>query len=385
MPHPRKRLIFERIEKEAKFWPVISLVGARQVGKTTLLRNLSRWTYLSFDQLAVAEAARADPASLLKYKTIIDEAQKVPVIFDEIKNEVDSHRKPGSFILSGSVRFSKRTFIRESLTGRTLTLEMHPLSLLEALGKNFNDAKTQTVTRTEFTKHLNKGGMPGIFSVHDQKKVTSYWKALIESYLYRDLVLVIEKNPKPKTAESILRAVCHILSLGETPTFSRILKKTGGTRSVIQRHLAALEDMMILQSLPHFKKSDAKTAYLPFDNGLFLTVLDQGSEQKDQAVLKACLWINMLNELKVFQNEILGYAESNQGELIHAIYKRNSKNALHAIQLSTEVTPHGYSLRLIKAFAEKNKAVVCVLSPAKLKMKILGAPVLPWESIFEWV
>ena len=383
MPHYRNRLILSKILEDIKFWPIISLVGARQTGKTTLLKSLEKWKYITLDQSSIFQSALADPSSIIQNKSIIDEVQKVPAIFDEVKNYVDTNKRPGSFILSGSIRFSKRTHIRESLTGRSITLEMHPMSVIESLGLNIHEPKKSQVTRAEFLRHLSRGGMPGIFSLRDNSKIRSYWNALIDSYLYRDLLMILEKNPKPKLAESILKAICNTLILGELPTFSRIFKKVGGTRSVVQKHLQALEDMMILYALPRCDGASTSTIYLPFDNGLFLAVGNIENIQEDQAILKSCIWINAINELRVFQNTIHGYAESKTGEIIHAVFNHSNQKNIKSLQISGDVIPHAYSTRFLKAFAESKKAFPFVLSPIKQEQTIHDLNIIPWENIIK--
>src|SRR3989338_8707351 len=103
MPHNRKRLLHERFLKDFRFWPVISLMGPRQCGKSFFLQNLlwskSRFDYVTLDRAAQRETATRNPELFLqgfsKRPLVIDEAQKAPPIFDEIKAVIDERRKPG--------------------------------------------------------------------------------------------------------------------------------------------------------------------------------------------------------------------------------------------------------------------------------------------------
>lgn len=112
MPHVRNRYLIEIINKHLKFFPVVALQGARQVGKSALVRDLlpksvEGMRYESFDQRSTLEFARTNPESFLEERTplegtlAIDEAQKVPSIFDAVKFMVDRKRAPGKFILLG--------------------------------------------------------------------------------------------------------------------------------------------------------------------------------------------------------------------------------------------------------------------------------------------
>ena len=88
--------------------PVVFVMGARQVGKTTLVKNLidDSWEYITFDDIAQAEVARADPVGFIRNlparRIALDEMQRVPETLLAIKQAVDEDRTPGRFLLTGS-------------------------------------------------------------------------------------------------------------------------------------------------------------------------------------------------------------------------------------------------------------------------------------------
>jgi len=101
-----KRRIAPKIREIVEKFPVVVITGARQVGKSTLLRNeFQDFTYLTMDDLALREKTRLDPHSLWKdsERVVIDEAQKLPQIFDANKMAVDDTNRRRKFILSGSL------------------------------------------------------------------------------------------------------------------------------------------------------------------------------------------------------------------------------------------------------------------------------------------
>ena len=110
MPHLRFRILTKVLLASVKHSPVISVFGQRQSGKTTLLKNIANSTN-SFDNpqwvKTVSEQGTAILDSLKK-PALLDEAQKYPPIFDLVKLKVDETRRPGQFLLTGSVRFSKK-------------------------------------------------------------------------------------------------------------------------------------------------------------------------------------------------------------------------------------------------------------------------------------
>ena len=392
MPHSRDRYLAPLLKKSLKFWPVVCLAGARQVGKSTFLKSLKGYDYSTLDDLGLLNLATRNPAALLTPPCVIDEAQKAPELFDAVKLDVDEKRVPGKFILTGSVRFSKRTLIRESLTGRAKTLQLFPFMCSEALELPFQDRWSTLsqrlkirVQRSELERCLLRGGMPGVFAVRNPAEVRSYWKSLIESYVYRDLLFSIPKNAQPQLALKILKSVAEILALGESPTFARILRKTGGSRTQVQKHLIGLEDLMVLYRIPHWDSSPTLDQFLPFDSALFLALLDIENPQHDLAVHQACLQIQMLNELMATQqvtdqHQTIYYAESPQGQKVQLI-TQGKKNQLCFVQLFEEPIPHDYDVRFLKAQAKKLKGQAIALTSTQKSHQLPDLLVLPWEQV----
>ena len=116
-------------------FPVISLTGPRQAGKTTLLRHhFPEYRYVSFEQPSVRTAFASDPEGFLRTydrAVIFDEAQNVPTLFSYLQSLVDEDRQPGRFVLSGSQNFLMRKSITQSLAGRVGIAELLPLDLVE--------------------------------------------------------------------------------------------------------------------------------------------------------------------------------------------------------------------------------------------------------------
>ena len=131
-----KREIESTVFRLAKQFPVIGITGPRQSGKTTLAKNLfPNKRYISFDDINTRKLAASNPNDfILAFPdgAIIDEAQKVPEIFDGIKYHVDNNDyKPGSFILTGSSNFRLKKNIKESLSGRIGMVELLPFTISE--------------------------------------------------------------------------------------------------------------------------------------------------------------------------------------------------------------------------------------------------------------
>ena len=139
MAHLRKRYIQSLFEESCRFAPITGLLGHRQVGKTTLVSGFVQ-NYLTLDKSSILTQAQLDPESFIsnmKTPVALDEVQLVPSLFPALKEAVRLNKEPGQYILTGSVRFSSRKAIRESLTGRINLLEMHPMSISEIHGDSY--------------------------------------------------------------------------------------------------------------------------------------------------------------------------------------------------------------------------------------------------------
>lgn len=140
-----------------KWSPAVGLIGMRQTGKTTLVRELAE-IYFTFDDannLARFETGGLAVLQAGPYPMILDEVQKAPLLFDQIKIEIDRRRTPGRFGLTGSVRFSARKAIRESLTGRVVTFELLPLTLSESYEQSMTSF-LHTVWKEDSPQKLTK-------------------------------------------------------------------------------------------------------------------------------------------------------------------------------------------------------------------------------------
>lgn len=130
-----KREIEEHIKRLASFYPIVTVTGPRQAGKTTLIRHLfPNHTYFNFETNDVRDMAMSDPRAFLSIERgpmILDEVQKLPRLLEYIQVEVDRNPEIGRFILTGSHQPELAEAVSESLAGRTGMVELLPLSFAE--------------------------------------------------------------------------------------------------------------------------------------------------------------------------------------------------------------------------------------------------------------
>lgn len=187
------------------FFKVILVTGARQVGKTTMLKHLASGqsrTYVSMDDFMARELAQSDPVLFFqRYQPpiIIDEIQKAPQLFEQIKIMCDNTEKTGLFWLTGSQQYSMMKNIRETLAGRIGILQLYSLSKNEVEEVKFHDnmdfsmatllERQKMVAKNNINdifEYIWKGGMPYAINA-DAEQRHEYFESYIATYLMRDV------------------------------------------------------------------------------------------------------------------------------------------------------------------------------------------------------
>lgn len=189
----------------SSFFKAVLVTGARQVGKTTMLKHLAgeqNRTYVSLDNTMARSLAQSDPVLFFQtYKPpiIIDEIQKAPELFEQIKIICDNTEERGLFWLTGSQQYKTMKNVRETLAGRIGILELYSLSKNEVEGLTFPNEldfslpcllTRQSITKRndimEVFEHIWRGGMPDALSA-DSEQRQEYFNSYIETYLMRDV------------------------------------------------------------------------------------------------------------------------------------------------------------------------------------------------------
>ena len=257
MPHQRERSVEMRIQQQRKLWPIIGVLGLRQVGKSTLLRDRMKIDqYVTLDDEEVRDETRVSAKNFLaRYAgqpLIIDEVQKEPKLFDALKAAVDRKKIPGQWLLSGSVAFSSKLGIRESLTGRIGLTHLYPMTLSELHSQPFNKKKTFNIT-TDFVQkrfrsedlaqQMFRGGLPVPAFFRDERTRSEYWSNWSDTSIARDAAKAYGRGFDIEFCYSILNAMGKALVEGEYPSLSFL---TGDKRKC-KKYIQALEDIFILQ------------------------------------------------------------------------------------------------------------------------------------------
>ncbi len=184
--------------------PVVLINGARQTGKTTMVKAIAKArgaTYVTLDDHPTLEAALADPPAFIQglgKLAVIDEVQNAPNIFRAIKASVDRDRKPGRFLLTGSANVLVLPKLGDSLAGRMEILALHPFAQDELHGRKSafidkaftakpNMGQPTILERKQLAGLVTGGGYPEVMTRKDAARRGAWYGAYITSILQRDV------------------------------------------------------------------------------------------------------------------------------------------------------------------------------------------------------
>jgi uncharacterized protein len=285
----RSRWEEERLRRMLAQMPVVVLSGARQVGKTTMLRHLEATLrdslscrYVTLDDLSLAEQARDDPRSLWEgYDlVIIDEVQRDPALLRSVKMAVDearwqalTPRAPGGtiasgpsgtprFVLSGSANLLLMQQVAESLAGRAAYLVLRPFTLSELTGQETPPALLEsllagglpapgpiTTSEADAYGYIARGLMPGLYSGLELTDARVWWDGYVATYLERDL-----RNLAEVSSLIDFRRVMQALALrtGRLLNQAEVARDTATSQATLSRWLNLIEAGHLAQRLPAY-------------------------------------------------------------------------------------------------------------------------------------
>ena len=257
---------------------IVNLVGSRQVGKTTLVRDLfHEGKFITLDDEALLEAIEADPQGQLESLTsnlgnaplIIDEAQRSKSLSLAIKRIVDANRRKGQFVLTGSSNVFTSAEIADSLAGRMRTLHLWPLSAAEinqsqpqkildwAIQKapKLTQLKTpDALSRSDYINLILMGGYPEIRQLPLRSRYRQY-RDYINSVVERDVADIL---PIRKT-DVLRRLIDQMASRsGQEINVSELTKLLGVRRETITQYLDVLERLSLIIKLGAWTSGEGK-------------------------------------------------------------------------------------------------------------------------------
>ena len=243
------RILLKHLKADLEEYPVVTIFGPRQAGKTTLARTCCpHFQYVSMEDKETREAAHADykaffanhPAPL-----IIDEVQRLPEIAAAIQTIVDQNRDTyGQFILTGSQQTQLAQAVDESLAGRTSVLDLLPLSCAELKG--------QLASKTT-DECLFRGFMPELH--HREMRITNYYRNYFRTYVERD----VRRLVNVKDLLLFERFVTLLAGrVGQVVNLTSLANETGVSTSTISAWISVLEASFLIFRLPPYFTNLAK-------------------------------------------------------------------------------------------------------------------------------
>lgn len=282
------RDIERKFLKMSDFFKVVLVTGARQVGKTTMLKHLSEGTgrtYVTLDNILARDLAKSDPVLFFQtYKppVLIDEVQKAPELFEQIKIIADESEEPGIIWLTGSQQYKMMEKVRETLAGRIGILELFGLSQREKDGRIFDEpldfsldllksrqAKSPKNDIIKVFNHIWNGGMPKVQEVDDELR-QEYFNSYIDTYLMRD---VTEAGGITDTVKFRKFIACCAALVSEQVNYTTLAEAADISVPTAKEWLKILEGLHIVYLMQPYSNNElkrlAKTPKLYFcDTGL---------------------------------------------------------------------------------------------------------------------
>lgn len=379
------------LHRLASQFPVVGITGPRQSGKSTLAKAVfSDKKYVTFDDLNMRRLAESNPNDFVMAfpnGAIIDEAQKVPEIFDAIKMQVDKEKSvPGKFILTGSSQFRLRENISDSLAGRAAFLRLLPFSISELKNsKSLPDNPYELIFSGQYPPLYDK----------DRNFIREDW---YESYI--DTYLDLDVRDQINTGNvSLFRKFVQICAIhsGQMLSMDGIARDVGISAPTVKNWLSMLEASFIIHFLEpstnNLGKSIVKTPKLYFvDSGLMCHLLRLSS--KEELILSRYKGA----AVETFAvSEMLKY-RLNQAKKPNLTFFRDSKgfevdtiadwNNTFAIEIKSSIAPEAKLSANTKKYLElldDETARNVVFYLADMSMNIDGTAYVSWRDWAEYL
>ncbi len=370
-----RRRIEQQIIRSMKDFPSVTIYGPRQCGKTTVARKLfPDFSYANLEDINVRRLAMDDPDGFFvrfPEPVIIDEIQRVPELLSAVQVRIDRFQKKGQYVITGSQQIPLREAVSQSLAGRTSTLSMLPLSVMELKEEGIVlDRETQ----------LLAGCMPYMFA-NEGIAPSEYYGSYIETYLERDVAMQNQVHDM-KSFEKLL----HLLAsrAGQLVNESSLAADTGISTKTLKGWLSILESSHIIYLLKPWYSSrtsqEVKTPKLYFcDTGIIAFLLGiETPEQMNRDPLMGQIFENMIvmEALKAeYDSNIMDslfFFRNSNGVEVDIIHKRPEGMKIFEVKSSMSICKE--FLKGIRFFSSKyGSASSCVIYSGENCQEYLGS------------
>ncbi len=265
------RTMRRKVEELSEYFPCVMVTGARQVGKSTLLREIlpPGMGYVTLDDYVQAEQAEEDPSAFLERHGVplcIDEIQYAPRLMRAIKVKVDADRKPGMYWLTGSQRFHMMKGVTESLAGRIGILELAGMSQREMVGKGesampFNPENAADMMEGSVVcdiralyERIWRGGYPQLIQ-YPSMPVHDFFSSYLQTYVERDVQSLSQVGDKSAFVKLMRSAA---LRTGQQLVYSDLARDADVSPKTAAAWVSILEASGIVALLPPYHVNTLK-------------------------------------------------------------------------------------------------------------------------------
>ena len=264
------RTVEKEIPSLCKNFKVLLVTGMRQVGKSTLLQQLSEAErqYITLDNFEDFELASHAPSAFFKQHSLpltIDEIQRVPSLFRQVKAEVDKRTETGRVWISGSQRFSLMQNVGDSLAGGLFEMHLMPLSIYEREGKGL--LQTPYLPSDELKTHLDvkspvdawkiiwQGAWPKLLDMNSKER-SQFFEAFVQTFLERD-IRTLGNIEKLTDFRKFMMALA--MRTGQELRINKLCEIAGVSDATVKRWLSVAEASGLIYLLRPFSTNATKT------------------------------------------------------------------------------------------------------------------------------
>jgi predicted AAA+ superfamily ATPase len=346
-----QRRLFTDLQDRLGFYPGVVLLGARQVGKSTLARTIAQQTpeavFLDLES-SVDRARLVNPAAFFSahrsHLVVLDEVQSVPELFTQLRPEIDAARNPGRFLLLGSASGTLLRQTAESLAGRVSYMELPPLQWQE-IQSEVPSTASDSEQLLALQNYWQRGGMPLSLLATSDAKSLRWRNDYLQSLVRRDLPTLGITIPS-ETLWRFLRMLAH--QHGQLFNASALAVAMGGISPItVSRYLDIFCEALIVRRVePYFNNLGKRLVKSPKvyfrDSGLLHALLNIGNAHDLQGHPAAGYsWEGMvLNQIAAFAplmgggNASLHFYRTSAGAEMDAVIDTGSERIGFEIKLS---------------------------------------------------
>lgn len=375
-----KRYCLPLIKEALSDTPVVFLMGARQTGKTTLVKTLiddmgsEEWVYITFDDHAQFALAKSDPVGFIRHlpskRIVLDEVQKLPEIFVSIKQSVDEHRMPGRFLLTGSANALLLPRLSDSLAGRMESIRLMTLSECEILGRkpdflskilSQEPPTSREVRRRDYLlNRLLVGCFPEPLQRTTQRRSAAWYQHYLRALVHRD-IRDLTHIERPDLIGKLIKLTAFYA--GKLVNLTELGGRIGLDRLTIKRYIGLLEQLFLVEQLPAWHASTykrlIKTPKLhSIDTGMICAIRGLTKERflkgsEDIGLLLETFVYNELRKQALFLEESLHFYHYRDKDKVEVdVIIENAAGECFAIEVKASATLTSRDFTGLKRFQD---------------------------------